>query len=137
MRQGVHDTIRDAVLQRLDMLDKAAGDADPSTLLPLARTEITRIAEGWRLLLTVHQCDDDRRCRACPTGIRGRRWPCQVWRTAYAQLIGEGLPHHRTRTLRNPIARAVRVRAAARRAAAPQESSMSEITVRFPPVVTD
>jgi hypothetical protein len=136
MRQGVHDTVRDAVLQRLEMLDRAAGDADPGTLLPLARTEITRIAEGWRLLLTVHQCDDDRRCRACPTGLRGRRrWPCQVWRTAYAQLIGEGLPHHRTRTLRNPIARAARVMAA-RRAAAPRES-MSEITVRFPPVTAD
>src|SRR5919198_55679 len=77
MKPGVHDTIRDAVLKRLEMLD-AAADAEPSTLLPLARTEINRIAEGWRLLLTVHQRDEEGRCRACPTGIRGRRWPCQV-----------------------------------------------------------
>jgi hypothetical protein len=137
MRQGIHATIRDAVLQRLDMLDRAA-DADPSTLLPLARTEITRIAEGWRLLLTVHRCDEEGRCQACSAGNRGRRWPCQVWRTAYAQLIGEGLPHGRTRTLRNPIARAVRLMAA-KRAAAPRESSIpeSEITIRFPPVPAD
>src|SRR6266540_1515170 len=96
MRPGVHDTIRDAVLGRLEMLD-AAAHAEPSTLLPLARTEINRIAEGWRLLLTVHRQDEEGRCRVCPTGIRGRRWPCQVWRTAYEQLIGEGVPH-RART---------------------------------------
>jgi len=131
MRPGVHDTIRDAVLRRLELLDRAA-DADPSTLLPLARTEINRIAEGWRLLLTVHQCDEEGRCRACPTGIRGRRWPCQVWRTAYEQLIGDGLPHrHRTRPLHNPIARISRV-IAAKRAESP-----NEITVRFPPVHVD
>jgi hypothetical protein len=125
MRQGIHDTIRDAVLGRLDMLDRAAGDAEPSTLLPLARTEIIRIADGWRLLLTVHQCDEEGRCRACPTGIRGRRWPCQVWRTAYEQLIGDGPSHRkRTRPLHNPIARMM-----AHRRAAP--------TVRFPPLHAD
>jgi hypothetical protein len=131
MRQGVHDTVRDAVLRRLEMLDQAAGDADPGTLLPLARTEITRIAEGWRLLLTVHQCDEEGRCRACPTGI-GRRWPCQVWRTAYEQLIGDGVPHRRrTWPLVNPIARISRVVAAKR------AESASEITARFPPVPAD
>jgi hypothetical protein len=109
MPPGVHDTIRDAVLARLELLDRAAG-AEPSTLLPLARTEISRIAEGWRLLLTVHQQDEEGRCRACPTGIRGRRWPCQVWRTAYEQLIGGGLPHRkRTLPLHNPIAKAARI----------------------------
>lgn len=131
MRQGVHDTIRDAVLQRLEMLDNAADAADPSTLLPLARTEITRIAEGWRLLLTVHQCDEEGRCRACPTGI-GRRWPCQVWRTAYEQLIGDGGPHRaRTRPLQNPLARITRM---AKRTA---RENASEITVRFPPLPAD
>lgn len=99
MRAGVHDTIRDAVLRRLAMLDEAAG-GEASTLLPLARTEITRIAEGWRLLLTVHQRDEEGRCRACPTGIRGRRWPCRVWRTAYEQLMGEGVPHRAVRLSR-------------------------------------
>src|SRR5262245_45762266 len=115
MRQEVHDTIRDAVLRRLEMLDAAADAADPGTLLPLARTEIVRIADGWRLLLTVHQSDEEGRCRACPTGIRNRRWPCQVWRTAYEQLIGDGVPHRaRTKPLRNPIAKITRVVAARR-----------------------
>jgi hypothetical protein len=115
MRSGVHDTIRDAVLSRLELLDEAAG-AEPSTLLPLARTEINRIAEGWRLLLTVHRQDEEGRCQACPTGIRGRRWPCQVWRTAYEQLIGDGVPHRaRTRPLHNPIARVSRAIAGSRR----------------------
>ena len=118
MRAGVHDTIRHAVLQRLELLDRAAGDGDPGTLLPLARTEINRIAEGWRLLLTVHQCDEEGRCRACPTGIRGRRWPCQIWRTAYEQLIGDGLSHRaRTKPRPNPFARMSRVIAGSRRLA--------------------
>lgn len=131
MSQGVHDTIREAVLRRLEMLDTAADVAEPSTLLPLARTEITRIAEGWRLLLTVHQCDEEGRCRACPTGI-GRRWPCQVWKTAYEQLIGDGGPHRaRTRPLHNPLARITRM---AKRAA---RENASEITVRFPPLPAD
>lgn len=127
MRQ-VHDTIRTAVLRRLEQLDHAA-TADPGTLLPLARTEIVRIADGWRLLLTVHQRDEEGRCQACPTRIRGRRWPCQVWRTAYEQLIGDGVPHRaRTRPLHNPIAKLART-VAARKAA--------ELTVRFPAVPAD
>jgi hypothetical protein len=129
MRQGIHDTIRDAVLNRLDLLDRAA-DADPSTLLPLARTEINRLTDGWRLLLTVHQGDEDGRCQACPTGMRGRRWPCPVWRMAYEQLIGEGLPHRRKRThaLHSPLSRLRQARLAA-----PPESA-AELTVPFPAI---
>ena len=109
-----HDMIRDAVLGRLDLLDQAAGQAEPSTLLPLARTEISRLADGWRLLLTTHGCDDEGRCQACPTVLRPRRWPCQVWRMAHEQLIGEGSAHRdRSGPLRNPFGR--RDRAAHRR----------------------
>jgi len=95
------DTVRRAVLSRLDMLDRAADHADPSTLLPLARTELHRLADCWRLLLRTHQVDPDGRCEGCR---RPRRWPCQVWRSAHEQLIGEGLPHRaRTGPLRNPF----------------------------------
>jgi len=90
-----HDAIRDAVLRRLDLLDRAAGDADPGTLLPLARVEINRLADGWRLLLTVHQRNAEGRCRACPPRLRARRWPCQVWAMAHEQLLGEGVSHRR------------------------------------------
>ena len=94
------DAVRRAVLHRLDMLDRAAGQADPTTLLPLARTELRRLADGWRRLLTTHLADPDGRCEACQ---RGRRWPCQVWRAAHEQLIGEGLPHRaRSGPLRHP-----------------------------------
>jgi hypothetical protein len=89
-----HDTVRAAVLSRLDLLDRAAG-AEPSTLLPLARTEINRLADGWRLLLTIHHRDDEGRCPSCPSGLWSRRWPCRVWKMAYEQLIGEGLPHRK------------------------------------------
>lgn len=98
------DTLRQAVLHRLDMLDRAADHGDPSTLLPLARTELNRLADGWRVLLSSHHTDEDGRCAACRPGLRARRWPCPVWRSAHEQLIGEGLPHReRTRPLRNPF----------------------------------
>jgi len=100
------DDTRRAVMARLAALDEVAGKADPSTLLPLARTELRRLADGWRRLLAVHRADEDGRCAACRTRIRARRWPCQVWRAAHEQLIGEGVPHRqRTHPLRNPFTR--------------------------------
>ena len=103
------DTVRRAVLHRLDMLDRAAGQADASTLLPLARTELRRLADGWRLLLKTHRADEDGRCHGCQRGRRTRRWPCQVWRSAHEQLIGDGLPHRaRSYPLRNPFRPATR-----------------------------
>ncbi len=105
MRLAMDDTRR-AVLARLAALDEVAGKADPSTLLPLARTELRRLADGWRRLLTAHRADPDGRCEACRTRIRARRWPCQVWKAAHEQLIGEGVPHRqRTYPLRNPFTR--------------------------------
>jgi hypothetical protein len=98
------DSVRRAVLRRLDQVDQAAGQAEPAALLPLARTELRRLADGWRLLLTTHRPAPDGRCEACPQGLRARRWPCQVWRSAHEQLIGEGLPHRaRAHPLRNPF----------------------------------
>lgn len=99
-------TTRDAVLHRLDLLDQAADEADPTTLLPLARLELHRLAHGWRTLLTRHRADEDSRCVTCRTGLRASRWPCQIWRMAHEQLIGEGLPHRaRTHPLRSPFGR--------------------------------
>jgi hypothetical protein len=98
-----HDSLREAVLHQLDQLDRAAG-ADPATLLPLARTELHRLATGWRVLLTSHGADETGRCAACRPGLRARRWPCPVWRYAHDHLIGEVLPHRaRARPLRNPF----------------------------------
>jgi hypothetical protein len=100
------DTTRQAVLNRLAAVDSAADQTDPANLLPMARTELRRLAEGWRRLLAAHRADPNGRCEACRTGSRARRWPCQVWRAAHEQLIGEGVPHRRrTHPLRNPFTR--------------------------------
>lgn len=86
------ETMRAAVLRRLAMLDDMAQHAEPDSLLPLARTELHRLTDGWRLLLTVHQPGDDGRCQACPGRLRRRRWPCRIWTMAYHHLIGERMP---------------------------------------------
>lgn len=100
------DGLRHAVLRRLDALERAADQAEPATLLPLARTELQRLADGWRHLLESHGADQDGRCAACRQGRRARRWPCPVWRSAHEQLIGEGVPHRQRATpLRNPFTR--------------------------------
>lgn len=102
----MEEALRKAVLQRLALLDKAAEQGEDDTLVPLARAEIHRLADGWRLLLTVHQPDEDSRCRACPGWLRRRRWPCHVWTMAHQHLIGEGVAHRdRRRPLRNPFTR--------------------------------
>lgn len=125
------DVLRAAVLRRLDLLDQVAEQGDPATLLPLARSEMSRLADGWRLLLTVHQPGPDRKCAACPRGWRGRRWPCQVWRMAHEHLIGEGLPHReRRRPLRNSLSRALRK---SRAKQVPPELACEQ-TMEIPPV---
>lgn len=103
MVPGMDDTRR-AVLNRLAAVDEVADQADPATLLPLARTELHRLADGWRRLLAAHGVSPDGRCESCRVGSRARRWPCQVWRAAHEQLIGEGVPHRqRSYPLRNPF----------------------------------
>jgi len=86
------DSLRAEVLRRLAMLDELAENGPTESELPLARTELSRLADGWRMLLEVHQPGSDGRCRACPARLRRRRWPCRLWRTAYQHLIGEPEP---------------------------------------------
>ncbi|WP_433265127.1 hypothetical protein ACQPZF_37050 [Actinosynnema sp. CS-041913] len=100
------ETLRAAVLHRLSQLDEVAERGAAEALVPLARAEINRLADGWRLLLTVHQPDSDSRCRVCPGVLRHKKWPCQVWTMAHQHLIGEGLPHRERRhPLRSPFSR--------------------------------
>ncbi|MEO6081893.1 MAG: hypothetical protein ABIQ18_02160 [Umezawaea sp.] len=102
----MEEALRKAVMQRLALLDKVAEQGEAESLVPLARSEIHRLADGWRLLLTVHQPDEDSRCRACPGWLRRRRWPCQIWTMAHQHLIGEGVAHRDRRApLRNPFTR--------------------------------
>jgi hypothetical protein len=96
--------MRRAVLRRLAALDQAAEQTNAGgTLAPLARAELQRLADGWRLLLEVHTADEDGRCRACPGRLRKRRWPCKVWLLAHQHLIGGGTtpePRQQRRGLR-------------------------------------
>ncbi|MFE2750770.1 hypothetical protein ACFXGA_02080 [Actinosynnema sp. NPDC059335] len=91
------EALRAAVLRRLASVDEAVERGEAESLVPLARSEIHRLADGWRLLLTVHQPDPDGRCGACPGVLRHRKWPCQVWTMAHQHLIGDGLPHRERR----------------------------------------
>jgi hypothetical protein len=87
----VDDGMRRAVLRRLAALDQAAEQTNAGgALAPLARAELQRLADGWRLLLEVHTADEEGRCRACPGRLRKRRWPCKVWLLAHQHLIGVG-----------------------------------------------
>jgi hypothetical protein len=94
---AVDEALRAAVMRRLALLDEAAETGEADALVPLARSEIHRLADGWRLLLTVHQPDPDGRCGACPGVLRHKKWPCQVWTMAHQHLIGDGLPHRERR----------------------------------------
>lgn len=84
--------MRAAVLRQLAMLDDLARHGAPESLVPTARTELHRLTDGLRLLLSVHEPGEDGRCRACPARLRRRRWPCRVWTMAYQHLIGEAPP---------------------------------------------
>jgi hypothetical protein len=83
------ESLRAEVLQRLAILDQLAENGPIESLLPLARTELQRLTDGWRMLLTVHQAGPDGRCRACPARLWRRRWPCRLWTMAYQHLIGD------------------------------------------------
>lgn len=108
MSTGVPDPVCRAVLRRLDQVDLAAGSIDPQALLPVARRELNRFANGWRTLLTRHQADQDGRCITCHGLLRGRRWPCQVWRAAHEALIGDQVADTGTAPPRNRRLRPVR-----------------------------
>ena len=80
---------RRAVLERLTVLDEMVEQPGADLTAPLARTELRRIAGGWRDLLRKHQPDPAGRCPVCSGWLRRRKWPCEVWITAHRQLIGD------------------------------------------------
>jgi len=93
--------LRRTVLRRLESLGRQAATAEPGVLVILARTEIRRLTDGWRMLLADHQPDDDGRCRLCAGWVRHRRWPCHVWLAAHQHLIGEATWHKPRRKARS------------------------------------
>ncbi|MGH3909591.1 MAG: hypothetical protein ACRDRM_02055 [Pseudonocardiaceae bacterium] len=96
MDQILGQILRQAVWERLDMLDELASRADAGSLLSVARTELPRLTDGWRALLAAHEPDPRGRCPECSSRWRPRSAPCTVWRAAHDNLVSaETLPQAR------------------------------------------
>ena len=87
MDQILGQILRQAVWERLDMLDELASRADTDSLLSVARTELPRLTDGWRALLAAHEPDARGRCPECSSRWRPRAAPCTVWRAAHQHLV--------------------------------------------------
>ncbi|MDQ3901925.1 MAG: hypothetical protein M3319_16270, partial [Actinomycetota bacterium] len=87
MDQILGQILRQAVWERLDMLDELANSADNGSLLSAARSELPRLTHGWRALLASHAPDSRGRCPECSGHWRSRAASCSVWRAAHEHLI--------------------------------------------------
>jgi hypothetical protein len=87
VKQVVGQILRQAVSDRLDILDELASNADNRSLLSVARSELPRLTSGWYVLLDAHTPDPRGHCPECSTRWRPRPAPCGVWRTAHEHLI--------------------------------------------------
>jgi len=85
--QVLGQMLRQAVWERLDMLDELASSADNGSLLSVARSELPRLTHGWRALLASHAPDPRGRCPECSSRWRHRAALCSVWQAAHEHLI--------------------------------------------------
>ncbi|GAA3023708.1 hypothetical protein [Actinokineospora globicatena] len=98
MDEILGQVLRSAVWERLDMLTELAKRADAPSLLSVARSELPRLTEGWRSMLTAHEPDAKGNCPTCSSRWRQQKAPCSVWRAAYEHLVAGGLaPQHTAR----------------------------------------
>lgn len=73
------------------MLSDLGERADDASLASVARTEVPRLAEGWRQMLRAHEPDERGDCPACSTRRHRSKAPCTVWQVAHDHLIAGGL----------------------------------------------
>ena len=93
MDQVLGQMLRQAVWERLDMLDELASSADNGSLLSVARSELPRLTHGWRALLASHAPDSRGRCPECSSRWRPHAALCSVWRAAHEYLVqAESVP---------------------------------------------
>lgn len=119
MDQILGQLLRQAVWERLDMLDELAAHADGPSLASVARTELPRLTDGWRALLRAHQPDDKGNCPTCSSRWRAQKAPCAVWQAAHEHLVTPEKPAvSQTRRVARPVARQVSRAAVSRPAAA-------------------
>lgn len=87
MDQILGQILRQAVWERLDLLDELATNADARSLVSMARTELPRLTDGWRTLLEQHNPDDRGHCPTCSSRWRPQKAPCSVWQAAHEHLV--------------------------------------------------
>ncbi|MFD9891593.1 hypothetical protein ACFWY9_19830 [Amycolatopsis sp. NPDC059027] len=115
MDQVLGQVLRNAVWERLDMLADLANRADAQSLVSVARSELPRLAEGWRTMLKAHEPDERGDCPTCSTRWHRCKAPCSVWQAAHEHLVAGGLAPQQTTS-------ASRLRPGRRRAAVPGQS---------------
>lgn len=91
MDQILGQVLRDAVWERLDMLADLADRADAPSLVSVARSELPRLTEGWRAMLSAHEPDERGDCPTCSTRWHRCKAPCSVWKVAHEHLVAGGL----------------------------------------------
>jgi hypothetical protein len=99
MDEILGQVLRNAVWERLDMLNELATRADEPSLLSVARSELPKLTEGWRVVLADHEPDAKGNCPTCSSRWRQQSSPCPVWRAAYEHLVVGGLAPESPRKL--------------------------------------
>jgi hypothetical protein len=89
--QILGQVLREAVWERLDMLTELADRGDTSSLVSAARTELPRLADAWRSMLSAHEPDHRGDCPTCSTRWHRSKAPCSVWQAAHEHLVAGGL----------------------------------------------
>ncbi|GAA3805498.1 MULTISPECIES: hypothetical protein [Amycolatopsis] len=112
MDQILGQVLRNAVWERLDMLADLATRADAQSLVSVARSELPRLTEGWRAMLTAHEPDERGDCPTCSTRWHRCKAPCSVWQVAHEHLVAGGLAPQQD--LRRPSRRKPKVPAQTR-----------------------
>lgn len=95
MDQILGQVLRNAVWERLDMLADLANRADTDSLVSVARSELPRLTEGWRAMLSAHEPDERGDCPTCSTRWHRCKAPCSVWQVAHEHLVAGGLAPQR------------------------------------------
>ncbi len=104
MDQILGQILRQAVWERLDLLDELAAHADAPSLASVARTELPRLTDGWRALLAEHEPDDKGNCPSCSSRWRAHKAPCSVWQAAHQHLVSTETAAPRSRAAYRPVA---------------------------------
>jgi hypothetical protein len=91
MDAGLSASLRQAVYDWLDALDRLTDASDTESLAALAGAEMVHLTRAWRELLREHEPTEDGRCRTCAKRRRDRTNRCEVWVSAHRLLIKSDL----------------------------------------------